>query len=188
MLRAVPAALLGGKMLKKIIILSSIALVAGCAAAPPSFTPIVAQTIGRHQGSIGEVSVQSDPAGLQNGQIKMIFGADVIPLLWKNATESALAQSKVFDGTGERRFDVIVTIMMLKPPSEGLAINTPAKARYDVVDSKTRKIVYTIDVETVGRVAFGDSFSGAVRIRDSINRATQANIIEFINRLQAAKI
>jgi hypothetical protein len=176
MLRAVPAALLGGKMLKKIIILSSIALVAGCAAAPPSFTPI------------GEVSVQSDPAGLQNGQIKMIFGADVIPLLWKNATESALAQSKVFDGTGERRFDVIVTIMMLKPPSEGLAINTPAKARYDVVDSKTRKIVYTIDVETVGRVAFGDSFSGAVRIRDSINRATQANIIEFINRLQAAKI
>lgn len=171
-----------------VIGISSAVSLAGCASTPPSFTPVVAQSVGRQVGTLGEVSVQSDPTGLQNGQIRSLFGSDAIPILWRGATEVALAQSKVFDGQSDRKYDVIVTILTLKPPREGLTIKTPAKARYDVLDAASRKIVFSTEVETVGRVAFGDNFVGTVRISDSINRATQSNIIEFINRLQAVKL
>lgn len=174
-------------MKKLTLAMVSIVSMTGCASTPPSFTPTVAQTVGRQSGTLGNVSVQSDPASLQNGQIKMIFGSEAIPILWKNATETAIAQSQVFDGKGTRKYDVIVTILMLKPPREGFTIKTPAKARYDVIEAETRKIVFTTEVETIGRVAFGDNFVGTIRIRDSINRATQSNIVEFLNRLQAAR-
>ncbi len=163
-------------------------LLASCAVQPPSFTPAVAQTIGRHPGSLQSVSVQADPNGLQSGQIKMVWGADEIPVLWKRGTESAVLQSGVFTGLGEDKYDVLVTILVMKPPAQALTVNTPAKARYDVINAKTRKIVFSTEIETVGRVAFGDSFSGAVRIKESINRATQSNILEFLQRLQASSL
>lgn len=174
-------------MKKLLIAISSAVSLTGCATTPPSFTPVVSETIGRHSGSLGSVSVQLDPKGLQDGQIKMVFGAEAIPVLWRGATEAAISQSRVFDGQGARKYDVIVTILVMKPPREGLSIKTPAKARYDVIDADTRNLVFSTEVETVGRVAFGDNFVGIIRIRDSINRATQSNIIEFLNRFQAAR-
>lgn len=174
-------------MKKLLIAISSVVSLTGCVTAPPSFTPIVSQTIGRHSGSLGSVSAQLDPNGLQDGQIKMVFGAEAIPILWRGATEAAISQSQVFDGQGDQKYDVIVTILVMKPPREGLTIKTPAKARYDVINAETRKIVFSTEVETVGRVAFGDNFVGMTRIKDSIDRATQSNIIEFLNRFQAAR-
>lgn len=167
---------------------ASSVLIAGCAVQAPTFTPVVAQTIGRHPGSLQSVSVQADPEGLQAGQIKMIWGADEIPVLWKQATEAAVLQSGVFTGRGERKYDVLVTILVMKPPAQALTVNTPAKARYDVIDAETRRILFSTEVDTVGRVALGDNFSGAVRIRNSISRATQSNILEFLKRLQAATL
>lgn len=163
-------------------------LIAGCAVQPPSFTPVVAQTIGRHAGSLHSVSVQAAPESLQAGQIKMIWGSDEIPVLWKQATEAAILQSGVFTGRGERKYDVLVTILVMKPPAQALTVNTPAKARYDVIDAETRRILFSTEVDTVGRVALGDNFSGAVRIRNSISRATQSNVLEFLKRLQTTDL
>jgi len=140
----------------------------------------------RQSGTIGNVSASVDPTAQASGNVEMIFGSDEIPALWQRGLASALDQSRIFD-KGARVFDFKVTIYKLKPPATGGTINTPASARYQVIDAKSHVVVFEEIVESVGHVAPDDNFLGVVRIRDSINRAVQSNITQAIERLAQAE-
>jgi len=157
-------------------------LIGGCVEAPPFFTPNVPEARTRQAGTIGIVSASVDPTAQGAGDVRMIFGSDEIPGLWQRGLASALDQSRIFDKSG-RVFDFKVTIYKMKPPDTGSTINTPATARYQIIDAKSRVVVYDTTVENIGRVGPGENFLGVVRIRDSIERAVQSNITQFIERL-----
>ncbi|UAJ11502.1 hypothetical protein [Polymorphobacter megasporae] len=168
-----------------LLCLTSLAM-SGCVGAPPSFTPNLPEARVRLAGTIGTVSASVDPAAKSAGGVGMTFGSDAIPAQWQHGLASALEQSRLFDHSS-RVFDVNVTIYKMKPPRHGGTINTPARARYQVIDAQSHVVVFEAMIETVGHVASGDNFLGAVRIRDSINRAVQGNITHFVDRLAKVK-
>jgi hypothetical protein len=157
-------------------------LLGGCVGSPPTFTPTVPEARARLAGTIGTVSASVDPTANGAGDVRMIFGSDGIPGQWRSALASALDQSRIFDKS-PHVFDVTVTIYRMKPPDTGSTIDTPAAARYQIIDAKSRGVVFETVVENIGHVGPSENFLGVVRIRDSIDRAVQGNIKIFIERL-----
>ncbi len=160
-------------------------LVAGCVGAPPSFMPNLAEARVRIAGTIGTVSASVDPAAQAAGDVHMSYGSDKIPALWQRGLASAIGQSRLFDGS-PRVFDVNVTIYKMKPPRTGGTIETPARARYQLIDAGSHAVVFEAMIETVGHVGPDGNFLGVVRVRDSIDRAVQRNITQFVERLAKA--
>ena len=157
-------------------------LIAGCAGAPPAFTPNIPQARIRLAGTIGVVSASVDPTAQGAGDVRMTFGRDAIAPLWERASASALDQSHVFDRSA-RILNFKVTIIKLKPPETGGTIDTPATARYQISDARSGAVVYETLVENVGHVGPTENLVGAVRIHDSIDMAVQSNIKTFVERL-----
>ncbi len=168
--------------LAAILVGSTALLVGGCVDAPPTFSPNVAEARVRLAGSIGTVTASVDPAAQAAGDVRMVVGNDPIPALWQRGLASALGQSRLLDGSA-RVLDVTVTIYKMRPPNTGATIDTPARARYQLVDAKSRAVVFETVVDSDGHVAAGENFLGVVRIRDSIDRAVQGNIKQFIEKL-----
>jgi hypothetical protein len=160
-------------------------LIGGCVDRPPSFMPSLPEARVRIAGTIGKVSALVDPAAQAAGDVRMIFGDDETPAQWQRGLASALDQSRLLDGS-PRVLDVTVTIYKMKPPHTGATIETPASARYQVIDARSRAIVFETMIENVGHAGPDDNFLGAVRIRDSIDRAVQGNITLFVERLAKA--
>lgn len=158
------------------------ALLAGCASAPPAFTPNLAEARVRLAGTIGTVVASVDPAAQSGGAVRTTFGRDTIAPLWQRGVASAIDQSRLFDRS-PRVLNVGVTIVRMQPPKHGGTIDTPAVARYRITDATTGAVVFETVVETVGHVGPAEDFLGAVRIHESIDRAVQSNIKMFVEQL-----
>nr|WP_295661110.1 hypothetical protein [Polymorphobacter sp.] len=169
------------KLAASLVCLTSL-LISGCVDRPPSFTPSLPEARVRIAGTIGKVSATVDPATQAAGDVSLIFGSDETPAQWQRGLASALDQSRLFDGS-PRILDVTVTIIKMKPPHTGATIETPASARYQVFDAQSHAVVFAATIDNVGRARPDDNFLGAVRIRDSIDRAVQGNITLFVERL-----
>lgn len=65
----------------------------------------------------------------------------------------------------------------------GASMTTTTAARYEIIDRKSGDIVYAQDIESSGTTPFDYSLLGIARIRESINRAVQNNITQFLQGL-----
>ncbi|MNP83226.1 hypothetical protein D3C76_1821120 [compost metagenome] len=61
---------------------------------------------------------------------------------------------------------------------------TNASASYSLVDRKTGEAMVEATVTTQGAVPYEYALIGDVRAKESINRAVQNNIREFLSRLE----
>lgn len=178
--------------MKKRLILISALLTAACSTQPLNFTPSTIQAAGtKLDASLMNVTVALDSTKGSTGAKRRIdaggFEAQVSQL-WKSALEDSLARAAVFNDDSRRRVNLSVRIESLTVPSGAVVMRSRVSARYELIDRATGKSIYTTQVDSDGRVPGDYAFVGVTRSRESVNRAVQANIEEFIRRLQSAQL
>ena len=132
-----------------------------------------------------QVTVKVAGADEQTGKMRFEgLNTEEMTELWKAGTEEAIFRSSIFKSQGGKKMDVKVTILEFHPPLLASTVRTQAVARYEIVDVANSTVIYSDDVQSTGVVSGNFAFEGAVRFRESANRAAQQNIKDFIDRLE----
>ena len=112
----------------------------------------------------------------------------IVPQLWQTALTEALNKMAIFQDDASRKVNVSVKILKLEPPSAGASMTTDTAARYEIMDRKTGDIIYTQDISSSGTTPFDYAFMGVTRARESVNRAVQNNITQFLQALESVDV
>ncbi len=131
------------------------------------------------------VSVSYAAPNEQTGEVPS--NGEAIPELWERAVVEAINKSSMFDDESTKKVNLFVKIQELDPPMGGATMVTDTSAKYLLVNRKTGETLLEETITNKGVVSPGYAFSGAVRAKESINRAVQNNIQEFLKRLDARR-
>lgn len=112
----------------------------------------------------------------------------MVPQLWQTCLTEALNRMAIFQDDADTKVNVSVKILKLCPPAAGFAMTTETAARYEIIDRKTGGIIFTQDISSVGTTPMDYAFLGIARARESINRAVQNNISQFLQTLQTVDV
>jgi hypothetical protein len=126
-------------------------------------------TIARPEEKTGDL-----PAGMEQ----------VVPQLWQTALTEALNKMAVFQDDASRKVNLSVKILKLEIPSFAAGMTTKTAARYEIMDRKSGDLIYAQDIPSVGEVPWDYAFEGVTRMRESVNRAVQNNITQFLQALE----
>ncbi|MGY2222435.1 UDP-N-acetylglucosamine acyltransferase [Pseudomonas gingeri] len=164
-----------------------IALLTGCTSAPPLNFSVqgISPSTQKLDADLRAVAVSYAAPNEQTGNVPS--DGEAIPGLWERAVVEAINKSAVFDDESTKKVNLFVKIQELDPPLGGATMTTDASAKYLLVDRKTGKTVFEETITNQGVVSPGYAFSGYVRAKESVNRAVQNNIQEFLRRLEARK-
>lgn len=130
-------------------------------------------TIARPDEKTGDL-----PAGMEQ----------LVPQMWQTALTEALNKMAVFQDDATQKVNVSVKILKLSPPTAGFAMTTETAARYEITDRKNGDIIFTQDISSEGTTPMDYAFVGVVRARESINRAVQNNISQFLQALENVNV
>lgn len=111
-----------------------------------------------------------------------------VPVLWQTALIDALNHMTIFRDDASRKVNLSVKVLALDVPSMGASFTTKTTARYEIIDRATGDIIYTQDIAASGTVPAGYAFVGAIRARESVNRAVQNNIAQFLQALETVDV
>jgi hypothetical protein len=111
-------------------------------------------------------------------------GWEEIAPLWQSALIEALNKKAIFQDDASKKANVVVKILKIDLPTAGASITVDITARYELLDRKTGEIIFTQDISSKGTTPFGYSLSAINRSRESINRAVQDNIKQFLIALE----
>lgn len=179
--------------MRKVVALGASFLMVGCASTQPlNFTPSLVEAAGvKLDAALVNVTVALASTKGSTGEKRRIdaggFEAQVASL-WKTALEDSITRSAIFTDSSNRRVNLSVRILSITVPSGAVVMHSRVSALYELIDRNTGKSVFTTQVDTDGRVSGDYAFMGATRSRESVNRAVQQNIEEFIQRLKTAQL
>jgi hypothetical protein len=105
---------------------------------------------------------------------------------WRTALEEALNRMVIFRDDAARKVSLQVKVLKLEGPMFGATMTTDTAARYEVINRANGDIIFITDVSASGTTPFDHAFLGAIRARESINRAVQNNIALFLQQLETA--
>jgi hypothetical protein len=141
-------------------------------------------TVGRPDEKKGELNLHL--AGMdQNG---LSAGEQMIPQIWQNSLTEALNRMAIFQDDATKKVNLSVKILKLEVPSMGASFTTFATARYEIMDRKNGDLIYTQDISSSGTTPAGDAFLGLARMRESVNRAVQNSISQFLQALETVDV
>lgn len=126
-------------------------------------------TLARPDEKTGDI-----PAGMEQ----------VVPQLWQTALTESLNRMVIFQDDATKKVNLSVKILKLNVPGAGASMTTETAARYEIMDRKTGDLIFTQDITSSGTVPFDYAFMGLIRMRESINRAVQNNITQFLQTLE----
>lgn len=112
----------------------------------------------------------------------------MVPQLWDSALTEALNKMTIFQDDASKKVNVSVKILKLDIPAGGLSMTTDTAARYEIMDRKTGDIIFTQDISSSGTTPLDYAFLGVARARESINRAVQNNITQFLQALETVDV
>lgn len=112
----------------------------------------------------------------------------MVPQLWQTALTEALNKMTIFQDDATKKVNVSVKILKLSPPGAGASMTTETAARYEIMDRKSGDVIFTQDIASSGTTPFDHSFLGVARARESINRAVQNNITQFLQALETVDV
>jgi len=115
-------------------------------------------------------------------------GEGIVPQMWQTALTEALNRMLLFQDDANKKVNLSVKILRLATPIAGLSMTTEVVARYEIVERKTGDMIYTQEIASSGTTPFSFSLIGAVRVRESINRAIQNNITQFLQALETVDV
>ena len=173
--------------------------VAGCAEPPPlNFSvpnPGLAErrldaevrsitvTLARQDEQVGDIDLIS----IEGGVISAPTGGTVAAV-WRTALIEAFNRTLVFSDDGAQKVSIAVTVLKLETPLFGLSWTTETVARYEVIDRKNGDVIFAEDIAASGTTPLGEAFLGRTRERESVNRAVQNNIAEFLSAIQDSNL
>lgn len=171
------------RALPAIILMS---LLTGCVSAPPlNFSLQDVEPSKRPlDAELRSVSVSFAAPSEQTGDVPS--NGEGIPLLWERALVEAVNKRSVFNDESANKVNLFVKIKQLEPPAGGFTMVTAATASYLLVNRKSGATLLEQTITTKGSVPPGYAFAGYVRAKESINRAVQNNIREFLDGLDSA--
>lgn len=141
-------------------------------------------TIARPDEKKGELNLRQ--AGMDmNGQSS---GEQMIPQIWQTSLTEALNRMAIFQDDAVKKVNLSVKILKLEVPSMGASFTTFATARYEIMDRKNGDLIYAQDISSSGTTPAGDAFLGIARMRESVNRAVQNSISQFLQALETIDV
>ena len=186
--------------LKKALIVVALLLLAGCAPQVPPLNFSVPNvgpmdhkidaevkslivSIGRPDEQLGDIDsgiIETSGFGVGTG--------NVITDVWKNSLAECLDKTLVFNDFSEEKVSIHVKILKLDMPSMGASFTTKAAALYEITNRRNGDLIFTQVVSSEGTCPAGYAFAGAIRARESVNRAVQNNIALFMQQLETLDI
>lgn len=177
------------KILHLVLAAVTSALLSGCGSVPPlnfsvpnvgvSQRKIDAEmksmtvTIARPDESTGRL-----PAGMEQ----------MVPQLWQTALTESLNKMTIFQDDAPKKVNISVKILKLDPPAGGASMTTDTAARYEIIDRKSGDLIFSQDISASGTTPWDHAFLGIARARESINRAVQNNITQFLQALETVDV
>ena len=162
---------------------------AGCATNPPmNFSvPNVGASVQKVDAELRSLTVSLARPDEKTGNMPAWAEAQV-PALWQTALTEALNRMAVFKDDAPRKVNLSVKVLALDVPSFGASMTTSTTARYELIDRATGAVIYTQDFSADGVVPMGHAFAGVIRARESVNRAVQNNIMQFLQALETVDV
>jgi len=112
----------------------------------------------------------------------------MVPQLWQTSLTESLNKMAIFQDDASRKVNVSVKILKLEVPGAGFSMTTTTAARYEIMDRKTGDLIFSQDVSSSGVTPVDYAFMGVARARESINRAVQNNITQFLQALETVDV
>lgn len=112
----------------------------------------------------------------------------IVPQLWQTSLTESLNKMAIFQDDAVKKVNLSVKILKLDLPGAGFAMTTSTAARYEIMDRKTGDLIFSQDIASSGTTPMGDAFLGVARARESINRAVQNNITQFLQALETVDV
>lgn len=179
-----------GKIMKKSLFIATFALMlAGCQSVPPiNFSvPNVGYSTKKVEAELKSMTVSIARADEKTGDLPAGMET-LIPQLWQNSLQESLNKMAVFNDDAPTKVNLSVKILKLDIPGAGFSMTTETAARYEILDRKTGAVIYTQDIVAKGEVPMDYAFAGVTRARESINRAVQNNITQFLQALETVDV
>lgn len=169
------------------IVLTS-ALISGCTAPPPvNFSvPDVGVSTKKIDAEVKAITVTLARPDEKKGDLPA--GIEGITNLWKEALQEALDRMAIFKDDSKTKVSIQVKILAFEVPAFGFEMTSKSIARYEVIDRATGSIIYTQDIAAEGVVPATHAYLGVTRVRESINRAAQNNIKQFLQAIESVDV
>ncbi|MFD1712520.1 UDP-N-acetylglucosamine acyltransferase [Ottowia sp. GY511] len=173
------------RFLRTLLLIVATALVAGCTAPPPLNFSVSDVQVSKKKvdAELRSITVTLAKPGEQQGGIPTDM--DRVTAYWKEALQAGLDRMTVFRDEAATKVSIQVKILAFEIPRFGAEMRTHSVARYEVIDRASGAVLYSKDVTSLGVVPAGYAFYGVTRARESINRAAQDNIRQFLQSLDS---
>ena len=162
-------------------------ILTGCTQIPPRNFSVPDLGLSQHQldAEIRSITVTFSQPDDQVGAIDAfdVTGGGAITAAWHTALQEALDRTLVFRDEGTTKVSISVKIRKLDARDwrTGFKMITEAVARYEIVDRATGDIIFVRDIASSGTAPVS---LGAARLQESINRAVQNNIVQFLQETE----
>lgn len=143
-------------------------------------------TVARPDEKTGNLDLQYASIDV-NGQGRGA-GDQMVPQMWQTALTEALNRMVIFQDDATKKINLSVKILKLDVPSAGVSFTTNTTARYEIMDRKTGDLIFSQDIASSGTTPADFAFLGLARMRESINRAVQNNITQFLQSLETVDV
>jgi hypothetical protein len=112
-----------------------------------------------------------------------------IPQQWQTALLESINKMGVFQSNATMKVDLSVKILKLEIDPTGFPNKTATvEAHYEITDQKTGDLIFTQNLKTTGVVNISYSINSLLCVRESVNRAVQNNIAQFLEALKTVDV
>jgi hypothetical protein len=122
----------------------------------------------------------------QQGQLKA--GMETITPYWKTSVEEALNRMAIFQDDAQKKVSLSIKVLKIDVPNFGAEMTTDVAARYELIDRASGGVIYATDINSSGTTPADFAFLGLARARESVNRAVQNNILQFLQALETIDV
>lgn len=178
----------------------SITVLSGCGTVPPmNFSvPNVGLSQKKIDAELKSMTVSVARPDEQKGELKLRLagldqngqssGEQMVPQLWQTSLTESLNRMAIFQDDAAKKVNLSVKILKLDVPSAGVSFTTFTTARYEIMDRKTGDLIFTQDISSSGTTPADTAFLGLARMRESVNRAVQNSITQFLQALETVDV
>jgi hypothetical protein len=167
----------------------TVVLLSGCGSIPPlNFSvPNVGVSEKKLDAELRSMTVTIARPDEKTGDLPLGI-EQMVPQLWQTALTESLNRMAIFQDDATMKVNLSVKILKLDVPGAGISFTTETAARYEIMDRKTGDLIFTQDISSSGTTPVDYAFVGVARQRESINRAVQNNITQFLQFLETVNV
>lgn len=148
--------------------------------------------------TIGPADLVKAPNGPMQQAVAVgeVAGGSETNPLWMSRVSTAAFRAALTDSlrmagllaSGDGRYKLKATLLSLDQPMVGFDMTVTAIVQYFMTDAATGAMVWQDTITTPFTATVGDAFLGNTRLQKANEGAVKANLLELIQRLNAASV